>query len=92
MGGGGEGAPITHTYLQQSQFIRPPAAVSVEKCQDSLQDSEPRCWWEPSRPGRAGRSWSSAQAQHLHPMPRCRERGAHKWALPQAGFTPAAPG
>jgi len=51
------GSPhYTRTYLQQSQFIPPPAAVSVEKCQDSVQGSEPRCRWEPSRPSRAGSS------------------------------------
>lgn len=44
--------PPSHTHLLQSQFIPPPAAVSMEKCQDSQQGSEPCCWWEPSRPGR----------------------------------------
>lgn len=88
-GAEGVGSPhYTRTYLQQSQFIPPPAAVSVEKCQDSPRGSEPHRRWEPSRPGRAGRSWGSGQAQCLHPTPRCRERGAHEWALPRAGFTP----
>lgn len=51
-GAGGRGAPITRTHLQQSQFMPPPEAVSMEKCQDSRQGSEPCCWWEPSQASR----------------------------------------
>lgn len=51
-GAGGAWSPH-HTHTPQpSQFILPPVAVSMEKCQDSQQGSKPCCWWEPSQPSR----------------------------------------
>lgn len=79
----------THTDLQQSQFIPPPVAVSMEKCQDSQQGSKPCCWWEPSQPSREAGAWAQCKPA---PRPSLQGVGAHKWDLAQAGFTPPASG
>lgn len=51
-GAGGAWSPHHTDTPQPSQFIPPPVAVSMEKCQDSQQGSKPCCWWEPSQPSR----------------------------------------
>lgn len=67
-GAGGAGTlHYTRIYLQQSQFVSPPAAVSVEKCQDSLQEGNNHGWepWGPADPSTCTPRLTAVHGEHM---------------------------